>query len=228
MFAINHAATALVVKKKYPQVPLSLLLISVQLIELMWVAFNFIGIEYSTTEATVSSVLDVHLTHMPYSHSVLSTLIISFIAWLVFSEWLKKPKFAIAIVIAIASHLVLDLLTHSQDIALAPFLDLDKLGMGLYQIPLAAFIAETFYGIFCWWLYKGSSWLLALIVGFNLANFTFFSTAIIGPEAMLANQPLLLTTIVFVQIVVTLVLVGLLSRRSSAVTSNAHGLHTAV
>jgi hypothetical protein len=50
-------------------------------------------------------------------------------------------------------------------------------------------------------------------VGFNLANFTFFSTAIVGPEALLANNPLLLTTLVFIQIVVTLVLVGLLSRR---------------
>lgn len=58
--------------------------------------------------------------------------------------------------------------------------------------------------------------LLAIIVGFNLANFTFFSTAIIGPEALLANQPLVLTTIVFVQIVLTLTLVGRLSRRNVA------------
>jgi hypothetical protein len=40
MFAINHAATALVIKKKYPQAPMGLLLISVQLTELLWVVFN--------------------------------------------------------------------------------------------------------------------------------------------------------------------------------------------
>jgi hypothetical protein len=73
VFAINHAATALVVKKKYPQAPLPLLLISVQLMELLWVALNYVDIEYSTTEATVSSVLDVHLAYMPYSHSIAST-----------------------------------------------------------------------------------------------------------------------------------------------------------
>jgi hypothetical protein len=60
--------------------------------------------------------------------------------------------------------------------------------------------------------------LLATIVGFNLANFTFFSTAIVGPEALLANNPLLLTTLVFIQIVVTLVLVGLLSHRGGELT----------
>ena len=224
MFAINHAATALVVKKHYPQAPLWILLISVQLMELLWVAFNYLGIEYSTTEATVSSVLDVHLTHMPYSHSVVSTLIVASILWLVISKWFNKPKIAIAIVIAITSHLLLDLLTHSHDIPLAPFTDLGKLGLGLYTVPMAAFIVETLYGIFCWRIYRGSLLLLTIIIGFNLVNFTFFSTAIIGPEAMLANQPLLLTTIVLVQILLTLILVGLLSNRSPSAASNTKSL----
>jgi hypothetical protein len=65
-------------------------------------------------------------------------------------------------------------------------------------------------------VYRGSIPLLATIVVFNLANFTFFSTAIVGPEVLLANQPLVLTTIVFIQIVLTLALVGLLSRRHVA------------
>lgn len=212
MFAINHAATALVVKKKYPEAPLPLLLVSVQMMELLWVVFNYLGIEYSTTETTVSSVLDVHLTHMPYSHSIISTLVVAFVAWLVISKWLNKPKIAIATAIAIASHVVLDLLTHSQDIALVPFMGLEKLGLGLYTVPLAAFVAETLYGMLCWWIYRGSMPLLVTIVGFNLANFTFFSTAVVGPEALLANQPLVLTTLVFFQIVTTLTLVGLLSR----------------
>lgn len=218
MFAINHAATALVVKKRYPQTPMWLLLISVQLVELLWVGFNYLGIEYSTIEDEVTSVADVHLTHMPYSHSILSTLLLASITWFVISKWIKKPEFAIAAVIAISSHLLLDLMTHNQDIVLAPFTSQEKLGLGLYGVPLLAFVAETLYGIFCWWVYRGNKRLLAVIVGFNLANFTFFSTAIVGPEALLANNPLLLTTLVFIQIVVTLVLVGLLSRRGGELT----------
>lgn len=214
MFAINHAATALVIKKNYPQAPMWLLLISVQLMELVWVALNYLGIEYSTTENTVSSVLDVHLTHMPYSHSIFSTLIVATIAWLVINKGFNKPKIAIATTIAIVSHIVLDLLTHCQDIELVPFMNLDKLGVGLYAVPLAAFIVETLYGISCWWVYKGSTSLLIAIFAFNLANFTFFSTEFIGPESWLANQPLLLTTTVFVQIVVTLMMVGYQGHRN--------------
>jgi len=214
MFAINHAATALVVKKRYPEAPLPLLLISVQLMELLWVAFNYLVIEYSTMEATVSSVLDVHLAHMPYSHSIISSLVVAGIAWLALRRWLGSTIIATATAVAITSHVVLDLLTHSQDIALAPFFDLEKLGLGLYAVPFAAFVAETIYGIFCWWLYRGSRSLLLTIVVLNLANFTFFSSAIVGPEALLAGQPQLLTTIVLLQIVVTLSLIGLLSRQA--------------
>jgi len=219
MFAINHAATALVVKTRLPQAPMWLLLISVQLIELLWVAFNYLGVEFSTTEATVSSVADVHLVHMPYSHSVISTFIVAGIVWTAINRWLKSPKIATATAIAIASHLVLDLLTHSQDIAVAPYIDAQKLGLGLYGAPLAAFAAEMLYGIFCWWCYRGSKLLLAIIVAFNLANFTFLSAAVVGPEALIAGRPQLLTTIVLVQIVVTMSLVGLLSRRNGHVAS---------
>jgi hypothetical protein len=213
MFAINHAATALVVKKRYPQVSMPILLVSVQLMELLWVALNYLGVEYSSTEPNVHSVLDVHLSHMPYSHSIISSIIVASVAWIVIHKWFNKPKIAIATAIAIGSHVVLDLLTHSQDIAITPFFDFEKLGLGLYAVPLAAFAVETLYGVFCWWVYKGSMSLLAVIVIFNLANFTFFSTAIVGPEALLANQPMVLTSIVFIQIVVTLYLVGRLSRR---------------
>jgi len=71
-----------------------------------------IGIEYSTTEATVSSVLHVHLTHMPYSHSIFSTILVAFIAWFVISRYFNKPKIAIAT--AISSHVLLNLFTHGK------------------------------------------------------------------------------------------------------------------
>jgi hypothetical protein len=65
----------------------------------------------------------------------------------------------------------------------------------------------------CWWIYRGGKGLLALVVLGNLANITLFSAAIPGPELLLAGRPLLVVTFVFVQIVVTLILVSLLSRQ---------------
>ncbi len=82
MFAINHAATALVIKKAYPNVPIAAILISVQLIEILWVILNFLGIEKTTTENSVKSVKDVHLAYMPYSHSMVTTVGLAAGAWI--------------------------------------------------------------------------------------------------------------------------------------------------
>lgn len=57
--------------------------------------------------------------------------------------------------------------------------------------------------------------MLALIGIANLANLSLLSPAIPGPECYLAGRPLLVVTVVFGQIVVTLIGVGVLARQTS-------------
>ena len=83
---------------------------------------------------------------------------------------------------------------------------------------MAAFFVEFFYGIFCWYIYRGRPGLLALISLGNLANLSFLSPAIPGPEELLAGRSLLLVTVISVQIVVTRVLVGILARRKTTMS----------
>ena len=211
MFAIDHAATALIIKKIYPDVPITEILVSVQLIEILWVVLNFLGIEKTTTENKVKSVSDVHLEYMPFSHSVVSTAFLATCAWILFTFGFKEVNVGIAVALGICSHLVLDLISHARDIVIAPFLESRKFGLGLYEKPAVAFVVETIYGIFCWWVYGGSTALLWIIVLFNLANASFFIKAISGPERFLAHRPFWITTIVALQIIVTAVLVGLFS-----------------
>ena len=45
MFAVDHAATALLLKRRLPSVPLAPILVSVQAMELAWVGLNYLGIE---------------------------------------------------------------------------------------------------------------------------------------------------------------------------------------
>jgi len=214
VFAIDHAATALLVKRRFPSVPMVPVLISVQAMELAWVALNYLGVERTTTEATVRSVADIHLAYIPWSHSVGTAIVAALTAWLIIEKGLGRAALGRAVGLGIASHLILDLLTHARDIALWPGIASPMLGLGLYaSAPLAAFVVELIYGISCWWVYRGNRALLAVIVLFNLANLSFFSTTIPGPEQYLAGRPLLVVTIVFAQIVITLALVGILARR---------------
>jgi membrane-bound metal-dependent hydrolase YbcI (DUF457 family) len=214
MFAVDHAATALLIKRRYPSVPIAPILVSVQAMELAWVGLNYLGIERTTTEATVRSVADVHLAYMPYSHSVATGAGAAIVAWLIIEKGFGRPALGRAVGLGIVSHLILDLATHAHDIALWPGSAEPKLGLGLYAAaPLAAFVVEFLYGIFCWYVYRGGRGLLALISLGNLANLSFLSPAVPGPEEYLAGRPMLLVTVIFAQIVVTLVLVGLLAAR---------------
>ncbi|HEX8904526.1 MAG TPA: hypothetical protein VF771_06775 [Longimicrobiaceae bacterium] len=213
MFAIDHAATALLLKRRYPSVSIIPLLLSVQAMELAWVALNYLGIERTTTEPSVRSVADIHLSYIPYSHSVATALGAALIAWLVLELGFGRALLGRAVGMGIASHLVLDLLTHAHDLVLWPGLAAPKLGLGLYDsAPFAAFLVEMAYGIACWRVYRGGTGLLALVVLGNLANLSLLSAAVPGPESLMAGHPLLVVSVVLAQIVVTLVLVGVLSR----------------
>ena len=120
MFAIDHAATALLVKRRYPSVPMAPLLVSVQAMELAWVGLNYAGIERTTTEPVVRSVADVHLAYMPYSHSVGTACAAAVLAWLVIEKGFGRAALGRAVGLGIVSHLILDLATHAHDIALWP------------------------------------------------------------------------------------------------------------
>jgi hypothetical protein len=216
MFAINHAATSLVLKKHFDDVSMPWLLGSVQAVEIGWVVLNLLGIERTTTEETVRYVGDIHLAHMPYSHSVGTTVGLALLAFVIFAA-LGKRRLGAAVGLGIASHLALDLLTHAPDIAILPFVEGPMLGLGLYgAAPLAGFAFELLFGVFCWWYFGGNRRLLAAIVGFNAANFTMFSTAIVGIEGALAGHPSIIATVIGVQIVVTLFVVGWFAREEES------------
>ena len=140
-------------------------------------------------------------------------------------DWIVEKGFGRAFLgravgLGIVSHLILDVVTHGHDIVLWPGLAAPKLGLGLYAAtPMVAFLIELIYGTFCWYVYRGGPGLLALITMGNLANLSIFSPDIPGPEQYLAGHPLLLVTFIFVQIIVSLVLVGILARLRRAAST---------
>ena len=142
MFAVDHSATALLIKRRFPSVSMTPLLISVQAMELAWVALNYLGVEHTTTEATVQSVADIHLAYIPYSHSVVTAT--AAVCRLVDPRTRSpsarpRPRSCHRIL----SHLILDIATHAPDIALWPGSPYRQLGLGLYSgAPPAAFVVE--------------------------------------------------------------------------------------
>lgn len=197
MYAINHAATALLIKKKQPTAPILLLLISVQLVEIFWVLFNYMGWEYfSISEGKV------HLDFLPYSHSIFSGVIAALISFAIINWGCKNRGLAMAFAIGVVSHVLIDLVFHEKDIQLSPFSDKPAWGFGIIDFPFFNFAIEFAYGIFCWWIFKGSKKLLWVIILFNLIDLPIMLASGNALKPFETYSFLLPTTILF-QIFVT-------------------------
>lgn len=192
------------------------LLISVQLIELLWVLFNYLGLEYFTVDHSV-----VHLGFLAWSHSIFSTVVLAILAWLVIGIGFKKRSLGIAVGLGILCHIVLDLALHERDIQLTPFSTGPAFGLNIQSIPLLAIIVETGYGIFCWWYFKGSKTLLAAIVILNLVNIPFIFNLMPGVNDLLGRMHYLLPTIILIQILYTWFFVWQFSKKRSPQTAGA-------
>jgi len=118
MYAINHAATALILKKKEPTAPIWPLLISTQLVEILWVFFNYLGIEYFSIAGG-----RIHLDYLPYSHSVFSGVLIALLSYIIIRWGFKNKRLALVFATGVLSHVALDVLFHEKDIQLLPFSD---------------------------------------------------------------------------------------------------------
>lgn len=215
MQAINHAAAALILKRKFPSAPLLGLILATEAVEYLWVGLNVIGIEQTIIADPMRSVADVHLVHMPFSHSLVTSLLIAFcvglfVLWRGGRAW---SAIALAMSLAVFSHIVLDLLVHAPDIAIAPFFDGDKYGTGFYSnMPLAALGFETLFGVFCWWIYRGSWQLLGLIIALAFTAIPIYSIAINIGESVLAGQSTVFALVILAQMLATSGLVWLFAR----------------
>lgn len=96
MYAITHAATALVLKRRYPAVAWWPLLVAVQAVELLWVVFTYAGVEHVAYTPDA-----IHLDFLPYSHSVFTGLALASIAWLVLGRAPDRAKLGTAVALGI-------------------------------------------------------------------------------------------------------------------------------
>ena len=212
-----HASTALLLKRKYSRVGLWPLLISVQLVELLWVIFTYLGIEHF--RATPDS---VHLDFLPYSHSVFTGALLATLAWLM-GKSVHRSNVGIAIALGIFSHIVLDIIQHEPNITLLPMTWGPRLGLNLQGSPLLDFTVELAFCVACWKVFGGSRGLLIGIVIFNLINIPLMFPRP-GSLTPIVEHPAVLPTLILVQIVSTWLLVWWLGRRTIYLEDTSPGM----
>jgi len=134
----GHYSAAFLAKVAAPRTPLWLLALAVQLVDVLWASFVLLGIESFRLDPSLPS-NPLVLEHMPYTHSLLGTLLWAGLAGLLVKRWLGRAA-AAAVATAVTSHWLLDVLVHRPDMTLWGMPP--KLGLGIWNFPASALALE--------------------------------------------------------------------------------------
>jgi hypothetical protein len=214
MYAAAHTSLALAAKRTHPTASLLGLMVAAQASELLWVGLSYAGIE----RPTVDEHGNLHLDHLPWSHSLLTGLGVGAVLWGLLRWGFRRPQLAAVFGWVGASHVVLDVIQHEPDIRLVPWLAHPTLGLDLQAHPWWDLVLETAFCVGCWAFFRGSRKLLAAVLVLNLLNLPLMLGGAGGASAMDADPFLLPTTIL-----ITILLAWAVIHRWAKPTSVASG-----
>lgn len=140
MFA-GHFGIATAARIKAPKLPLWSLLVSSQLMDIVFIPFNLAGLE--VIEPIGEGGYGNMMIHAFYTHSLVGALILSLIAAFVAQKiWGDQSGLITGAVVF--SHWILDLIVHRPDLPILPgnIGDFPLLGFGLWNIIPASIFLE--------------------------------------------------------------------------------------
>ena len=185
---VGHYGVSFAAKKLEPELPLWLLFIAVQLLDVLWAPFVLLGIEKVRIVPGFTATNPLDLYYMPYTHGLVAALGWYVVAGLVYRFLARGASRRAATIIGIAvfSHWVLDFLVHRPDLPL--YDNTAKVGLGLWNLPALALgleAASLFGGM---WLYlklgpvRRTAFLVFGVIMLAIQVYVFF-----GPPPSSAN-----------------------------------------
>ena len=182
---IGHYGLGFMIKRKVSDIPLWILFLSVQLMDIVAFILVFFGVEKAAYRNSDNPFFRNNLD-LPYSHSLVGALLLSAIVYLIFII-IKRRSWALIAALCVLSHWVIDFIVHTPDLSI--FFGYIKTGLGLWNYPYLSFGLEIIL-VFSGWLilrYRNavSYLLLFLLIG-------SFTGMIFGkePDAMKNSEAL--------------------------------------
>lgn len=146
---VGHYGVSFAGKKPAPRLSLGTLFLAVQLLDILFALFVLLGIEKLRIVPGFTKFNPYDLYWMPYSHSLLGALLWSTVTTLVALvalrrvRWSRDRRVAAGVLgAAVFSHWLLDLPMHTPDMPLGLDAASPKVGLGLWNHPVAALVAE--------------------------------------------------------------------------------------
>jgi len=143
---LGHYGVAFALKRAEPKLSLGTLFVAAQLLDLLWGIFVLLGWEHARIVPGNTAVTPLEFWDYPISHSLVGALTWGVVAAACYYSWPTRDTTrhwqAAAIVgVAAFSHYPLDVLVHLPDLPIMGN-DSSKLGLGLWNHPVATMVAE--------------------------------------------------------------------------------------
>jgi hypothetical protein len=129
---IGHYGASFVAKKLAPKLSLGAYFVAAQLLDVFFSIFLVLGIEKIRFVPGFTETNDYVLTFMPYTHSLVGSLVWGLASGLVVFWIVREARAAIAFGAVVFSHFVFDIPVHTPDL---PIFGNDslKIGLGLWR-----------------------------------------------------------------------------------------------
>jgi hypothetical protein len=171
---VGHYAACLALKTIEKRASLGTLFVAVQLVDIIFFPLILLGIERLNVVPDFTQSTHFELEYMPYTHSLLASLLWACAAYAVF-RWIFVKKNSVAMVVALAvfSHWLLDLIVHTPDLPLWSDASI-KLGLGLWNNAVATYALEAGLLVSALWLYLRSTSASTSIGKYGMGVFVVF------------------------------------------------------
>lgn len=141
---VGHYGASLAIKSVHQRIPLWVLFIAVQLLDVFWAPLVLLGVERVRIVPGITASNPLDLYYMPYTHSLVAAVLWSAAAWAAYRLWRRartEARAALLVALAVFSHWILDFIVHRPDLPL--YDDTAKVGLGLWNQPVLAFLLEA-------------------------------------------------------------------------------------
>lgn len=141
---IGHFAVGFALKKAEPKVPLGVWFAGAMFLDILWPVFLLIGIEKASVVPGITVVTPLNLEVVHWSHSLLMSAVWAAFFGAVVYWRVRTAKAFVLTAFAVMSHWLLDYVTHTADMTLAPHGA--KMGLELWNSLAGTLVVEL--GIF--------------------------------------------------------------------------------
>jgi hypothetical protein len=137
---LGHYAVAFAARPLAPRTSLAALIVAAQLLDLVWPALVLLGVERVRIDPGNTAFTPLAFEHYPWTHSLLLVLVWAAAAGALYRARTADRRGALVIGALVASHWLLDLLTHRPDLPLAP--GGPAVGLGLWNSVPGTLLVE--------------------------------------------------------------------------------------